>query len=235
MQTEKKIDDNIIEELAKKLETVTLANVNCRGPKEKESCRFVWCDSMDHMRRDCASLRDVIRKHIVCMDVNMIRSSETRRPLRVNFRRRVTKKAMEDAEATHVDAMHYAASARTRVGKDKIEAARAGEKFWSFILEYEKKGKFTSNEVELVDRSAQSITKWSDPVDDNTIHTEVMCDNHEVLVDEKRKRMEGQDNPSKDMKQGARKRRKMQKRVELYKRRKETQARKGSRASESKK
>ena len=114
---------------------------------------------MDHMRRDCASLREAIQQNIVYMDGNLIYSSETRRPLRVNFGRGGMKKAMEDADATHVDAMHYAASARIRVGKDKNEATRTGTKFWSSVLEYEKKGKvFTSNEVELADRSVQSIT-----------------------------------------------------------------------------
>ena len=81
----------------------------------------------------------------------------------MNFEREGMKKAMEDADATHVDAMHYAASARIRVVKDKNEAARTGTKFWSSILEYEKKGKVTLNEVELADRSVQSITGWSDP------------------------------------------------------------------------
>ena len=72
-----------------------------------------------------------------------------------------------------------------------------GTKFWSSVLEYEKKGKVTSNEVELADRSVQSITGWSDLVDDNTLLAEVLCDNHEVFVDEKRKRMEEQGGPSK--------------------------------------
>ena len=56
---------------------------------------------------------------------------------------------MEDADVTHVDAMHYVASAGIRVGKDKTEAVRAGAKFWTSVLEYEKKGKVTSSEVEL--------------------------------------------------------------------------------------
>ena len=64
------------------------------------------------------------------------------------------------------------------------------------VLEYEKKGKVTSSEVELADRSVQSITRWLDTVDDNTLLTEVMCDNHEVFVEEKRKRIEEQ-GPSK--------------------------------------
>mgnify|MGYP007007547964 CR=1 FL=1 len=98
---------------------------------------------------------------------------------------------------THVDAMHYVASTEIRVGKDKSEVARTGTKFWSSVLECKKKGKVTSDDVELADQSVQSITGWSDPVDDNIILTEVMCDNHEVFVDEKRKRKKGQDSPSK--------------------------------------
>ena len=65
------------------------------------------------------------------------------------------KKVVEDAELNHVDAMHYAGSAGIRVGKDKNEAARKRTKLWSSVLEYEKKGKVTSNEVELEDRSVQ--------------------------------------------------------------------------------
>ena len=78
---EKKIDDDIIEELSKKFETVTLLNMNRRGPKGKEPFRCVWCDNMDHMRRDCASLQEAIRQNIVYMDGNLIFSSESRRPL----------------------------------------------------------------------------------------------------------------------------------------------------------
>mgnify|MGYP006950775934 CR=1 FL=1 len=61
------------------------------------------------------------------------------------------KKAMEDIEATHGDTMHYAASVGIRVRKDKNEAARTGTKFWSSVLECKKKGKETSDDVELAD------------------------------------------------------------------------------------
>ena len=40
-----------------------------------------------------------------------------------------------------------APSAGIRVGKDKSEATRSGTRFWSIVLEYEKKGKITSDEV----------------------------------------------------------------------------------------
>ena len=83
----------------------------------------------------------------------------------------------------------------TKIDDDIIEELT--KKFWYSILEYEKKGKVTSNEVELADRSVQNITGWSDPVDDNTLLVEVLCGNHEVFVDEKSKRMEEQGGPSK--------------------------------------
>ena len=41
------------------------------------------------------------------------------------------------------------------------------------------------------------MTRWSDPVDDNTLLVEVLCDNHEVFVDEKRKTIEEQGGSSK--------------------------------------
>ena len=57
---EKKIDDDIIEELAKKFKMVTLTNMNHEGPKGKEPFRCVWCDSLVYMRRYCTSLREAI-------------------------------------------------------------------------------------------------------------------------------------------------------------------------------
>ena len=66
---EKKIDGDIIEELGKKFEMVTLANMNRRGPKGNEPFRCVWCDSMDHMRMDCASLRDAVVKIRHCVRI----------------------------------------------------------------------------------------------------------------------------------------------------------------------
>ena len=108
------------------------------------------------------------------------------------------KKAMKDAEVTHVDAMHYVVLAGIRVGKDKTKTAGAGAKFWSTILEYEKKGKVTSNEVELADRS---VPKYNRMVRfGRRLHSSSQSFvryNHEVFVEDKRKRIEEQGGPSK--------------------------------------
>jgi hypothetical protein len=41
------------------------------------------------------------------------------------------------------------------------------------------------------------VTGWSDPVDDNTSFAEVVCENYEALMEEKRKRMGEEDGVSK--------------------------------------
>jgi hypothetical protein len=51
----------------------------------------------------------VIRKNIVYLDGNMIHSSETRKPLWVNFRRDGLKKIVEMEDGRHLEAMHYTA------------------------------------------------------------------------------------------------------------------------------
>jgi hypothetical protein len=73
----KAMEESIIEELSRNFKTVSLANMNRRTQKGKETYRCVWCDSLEHQRRDCAKLRDAIRRNIVYLDGFMICSNET--------------------------------------------------------------------------------------------------------------------------------------------------------------
>ena len=81
----------------------------------------VWCDSLDHSQRDCVDLQEVIRKNIVYLDGNMIHSSETRKPFRVNFGRGRLKRIVEEEDAKYVESMHYAASSGIRVGRENLK------------------------------------------------------------------------------------------------------------------
>ena len=193
----KAMEESIIEELSKKFEAVSLANMGRRGPKGKDSYRCVWCDSLEHQRRDCAELREAIRKNVVYLDGFMICSNETRKPLRVNFGRGGMKKVAEEEDARHVEAMHYAATAGIRVRKENLKTIKPNAGFWPTVLEYEKKGKIVSEDLKLADRNVKRVTGWSDPVDDNTSFAEVVCDNYEALVEEKRKRTGEEDGVSK--------------------------------------
>jgi hypothetical protein len=193
----KAMEESIMEELSKKFEAVSLANLGRRGPKGKEAYRCVWCDSLEHSRRDCVDLQDAIRKNIVFLDANMIHSSETRKPLRVNFGRGGMKKIIEMEDGRHVEAMHYAASAGISVGRENLKTIKQRAGFWPTVFECEKKGKIDSEDLEIADRNVRRVTGWTDPVDDKTTFAEVVCENYEALVEEKRKRTGDEDGMSK--------------------------------------
>jgi hypothetical protein len=135
----KVMEESIMEELSKKFEAVSLANIGRRGPKGKDAYRCVWCDSLEHSRRDCVDLQDAIRKNIVFLDVNKISSSETRKPLRVNFGRGGLKKIVEMEDGRHVEAIHYAASARISGGRENLKRMELDFGQWSSSARRRKK------------------------------------------------------------------------------------------------
>ena len=196
--TERAMENSAIEELARKFEAVSLANMSRRGQKGKDPYRCVCCDSVDHARKDCVSLQDAIRQNLVYMEGNIIiHSSETHKPLQVNFGRGGLKKSMDEADVSHVEAIHYAASAGIRIGKEKLGMIKPGTGFWPTVLEYKNKGKINSDDAKLANLHVRDLTGWADPVDNNTISAEVICETHEVFVDEKRKRADLEEGPSK--------------------------------------
>ena len=118
--TKRELENSVVEEFPRKLEVVSLANMSRRGPKGKDPYRCVWCDSVDHARKDCASLQEAIRQNLVYMEGNITHSSETHRPLQVNFGRGGIKKIMDEADVSQIEAIHHASSVGTRIGKGKL-------------------------------------------------------------------------------------------------------------------
>ena len=70
--TERAMENSAIEELARKFKAVSVANMSHRGPKGKDPYRCVWCDSIDHARKDCASLQAAIQQNLIYMEDNII-------------------------------------------------------------------------------------------------------------------------------------------------------------------
>ena len=66
------MEESILEELSKKFEVVSLANLGRSGPKWKESFRSVWCDNLEQSWRECTDLQPAIHKNVVYLDDNMI-------------------------------------------------------------------------------------------------------------------------------------------------------------------
>ena len=115
----------------------------------------------------------------------------------MNFGRGGHKKIMHEVDVSHVKAIHYATSAGIRIGKEKLGMIKPGTGFWTTVLEYQKKGKINSNDAKLANLHVRDLTGWEDSIDNNTISPEVICKTHEVFVDEKRKRMDLDEGPSK--------------------------------------
>jgi hypothetical protein len=120
----KAMEESIMEELSKKFEVVSLANMSRRAQKGKDGYRCIWCDSLEDQRQECADLQEAIRRNVIYLDSNMICSNETGKPLRINFGRGGSKKLAEEEDARHVDAMHYAATVGIRVGRENLKSAR---------------------------------------------------------------------------------------------------------------
>jgi hypothetical protein len=113
----KVMEESIIEELSRKFETISLANMKCRTQKGKEMYISVWCDSLGHQKCNCVELREAICKNVVYLDGFLICLNETRKL----FGRARMKKIVEEEDAQHVDAMHYAATVGIRVGRENLQ------------------------------------------------------------------------------------------------------------------
>jgi hypothetical protein len=113
---------------------------------------------LEHQKRDYAELREAMHRNVVYLDGFMIYSNETRKPLWVNFRKGEMKKIIEQEDTQHVDAMHYAAIAGIRVGRENLKPIETRVGFWSTVFECIKKGRIDSEDLELAGRNVKHVT-----------------------------------------------------------------------------
>ena len=92
----------------------------------------------------------------------------------MNFGRGGLKKIIEEEDARHVEAMHYAASAGIRVGREYLKTINPGVGFWPTVFECENKGKIDLEDLQFSNRKVRRGTRWSDQVDDKTSFAEVV-------------------------------------------------------------
>jgi hypothetical protein len=154
----KAIEESIIEELSKKLKAVSLANMARRKQETKDEYKCLWCNTLEHQRRECTDLQESIFRNVVYLDGYNICSNETQRPLRVNFGRGRMKKIVEEEEVKHVEAMHYVTTARIRVERENLKPIETRGGFWLTVFEFEKKGKFGSEDLQLANWNMKIVT-----------------------------------------------------------------------------
>ena len=190
LKAEKTLDPTTLDQLAKSLEDLKIAFVK-KDEEMKADSRFkdrrcIWCDSTDHGRGDCEEHKEALRRDLIYYEGNRIHSTETRQPLKTNFRKGGMKKVLQEEREGRIN---YSASAGIRVG----ESCATQITFWPEVLETFNDNCLTNTKP--VVQEVQRSTGWECPVDDTTTHA--LCQMHEVSVEEKRKRPDESVGPSK--------------------------------------
>ena len=180
-----------IDELTKMVRDLQIAQARREngGPQDRRppfAQRCMWCDSPDHLRRECGDFQEALRRNIVYLWNNRVYSTETRRPLGLNQGQGGMRRLMEEAEARHVEAIHCSVSAGIRVGKEVRRQEEKEIDFWPSILGSLSRGKFKREEADEAERRVQEATGWKDPVEEKTGIVEAACQNYEVMVEEKK-------------------------------------------------
>ena len=95
----------------------------------------MWCDNNNHIWKDCANFAEALKNNVVYLWNSWVHASETRRPVEMNTGCGGMKRLMEEVKARHVEAIHYLASAKIRVGGETSVSKERGTGFWSLVLE----------------------------------------------------------------------------------------------------
>ena len=94
----------------------------------------MWCDAVGHGRRDCVEFAEALRGNVVYLWNRWVHAGDTRRVVETNFGRGGMKRLMEEAEARHVEVVHYSTSAGIRVGGNEDRKTKDSG-FWPLVLE----------------------------------------------------------------------------------------------------
>ena len=196
--TQKSSQEIALEEVMKGLKELTLTVAQVvetqkakeERPRQSFVRRCIWCDSTEHERRDCREYEDAVRQNIIYFQNGKIHSTFNNQPLNPNWRNGGMKKVIEDARAAQgiQQSSYYATSAIIRV-----DEGRNGSGFWTDAMNRVEKQKVCMEDLERGKKEVMEITGWNDPVIPLTALIQLSdCQAHEVLVDEKRRRMEEQ-------------------------------------------
>ena len=208
-----KLDESVLDELVKGMRDlkVKLAKLEEKGqpsgplpkqrqqPKEGFIHRCIWCDSTEHARRDCDNFSDALRKDVVFFKDGKIHLRETGQPLRTNFGKGGMQTLVEDMIANHVTSSIEGATYGVQIEHHSEEETNDHHgRLWPDVMELVKKGKLTKEILHEAGDCIRLETGWNDPVDSMSVHAYITnCQNHEAIVEEKRRRENADEGPSK--------------------------------------
>ena len=168
-------------------------------PQSKEGFvhRCIWCDSTDHVKKDCDSFTDALKQRLVFFKDGKIHLTETGLPLAPNFGKGGMRKVVDDMGVSHAISAVEAAAYGLKV--DPIEGVydEIGD-LWPNAMELAAKGKLPKDTLHEAGDCIRMETGWDDPVDALSVHAYITrCKAHEAMVEEKRRRENEDEGPSK--------------------------------------
>ncbi|MCO5549048.1 hypothetical protein L7F22_002514 [Adiantum nelumboides] len=185
------LDDSTMDDLIKGIQELNLnlkavrleKSPSSEKPKDLRPELCIWCDSNDHVRKDCDDFNDAFSKNVVFWKDRKIHLTRTRQPLRTNFGRGGMKKIVGEMTST---TSTYA----MQVYKDENEEEiKASTNLWPHALRTAEAGKVTSFTLRQAGDSIQETTGWTDPVDSLSVYAYIAkAQAKEAFVEDKRKR-----------------------------------------------
>ena len=181
--------ESLLDDLVQSMKDLTikvakLENGQTSRSREPFRPRCMWCDSLEHRLRDCDEYKDMENRDLVYWKNGKIYLTETRSPLTKNFGDGGVKVKFEEAEAKKASAMYYSATAGLRLDDKPCRSS-----FWEKVVSSAQKQKLKMEDLRVAGDSVRKNTGWDVPVDAMTVYAQMAeHQEHEVIVEEKRKR-----------------------------------------------
>ncbi|MCO5562720.1 hypothetical protein L7F22_016351 [Adiantum nelumboides] len=185
------LDDSTMDDLIKGIQELNLnlkavrleKSSSSEKPKDLRPELCIWCDSNDHVRKDCDDFNDAFSKNVVFWKDRKIHLTQIGQPLSTNFGRGGMKKIVGEMTST---ASTYA----MQVYKDENEEeVKASTNLWPHALRTAKAGKVTSFTLRQTGDSIRETTRWMDLVDSLLVYAYIAkAQANEAFVKDKRKR-----------------------------------------------
>jgi len=152
--------------------------------------RCIWCDDDSHSRKDCGEFNEIVKQGIVFWKDGKVALKDTGDILQTNFGKGGMKALIKDYLAANGIAVMEAASYGTRVDdNEKQEFSRNIEPsgVWSFAISTMHKKKMPREALLRAAAIIRGTTGWEDPVETLSVHAYIAKNQHEALIEEKRK------------------------------------------------
>lgn len=212
-----KVDDSSMDELVKGIRElkIKLARLEEKDqplgevPKQAKlgqtggrlPLRCMWCDSFEHSRRECEDFTDALRNGVVFFKDGRIHLKQNEAQLETNFGKGGMKALVDNVVKVHgVEARTYGHRVEHSLYDCmgvSIEAPGEVSSLWPNAMRVAKRGGYDEDALFHAGKSIRQTTGWNDPVDALSVHAYIAKIEHEVAIEEKRKRDDVNENASK--------------------------------------